>query len=70
MKYKTGDRVRSLVQFDTDQRICGDTECTDLPVGSLGTVTDTFAGGLGVLFDNDTHRLSCYVDFDEIEALS
>jgi hypothetical protein len=67
MNHAIGDRVRSLIQLLTDQSICGDTTCKDLPIGALGTVTDVFAsGGYGVLFDQDVHQLSCHMGPDDI----
>ena len=63
-----GDRVKSLILLDTDQSICGDTQCQDIPIGAPGTITSAFMlGGYGVLFDADTHRLPCHMNPDEIE---
>lgn len=63
-------RVRSLIRLETDQNICGDTDCKDLPTGSPGTITSVNRyNRYGVLFDNDTHQLPCSMSATEIEAI-
>lgn len=70
MSHRIGDRVRTLITLTTNQAICGDTTCTDIPTGAPRTVTDIHHhNGYGVLFDADVHGLACYMEAENIETL-